>query len=104
MTSSLPPIPTQSAGRYTIEYHAPEIVELNIEVSKHPDIMKMLRDYNNDKISRLNAVAAACNVVMQGTYNEDDYRQIAIICMRRLYEKRTGLSIVPASILTPTKE
>lgn len=94
----LPKVEDGSAGKYKIAYIAPEIIELNIEVSKHPEVMAMLKSYNNDMISRLNAVAAACNVGMQGIYNENDYREIAIICMRRLYERRTGLRIIAPAL------
>ena len=95
---SLPPTPNGRAGKYVIEYHAKELIDLDVEVRLHPEIMTMLKLYNNDKISRMNAIAAACNVVMQGIYDENDYREIAIICRNRLYERRTGLAI-PASII-----
>lgn len=67
-----------------------EFIQLGRELALHhdPELYKLIGE-GNDFTERLGAVAAYCEILLDGLYDEDDLRKIADRCTRKLQEKRT---------------
>jgi len=78
-----------------------EAIELNIETSHHPELIKALNELlievpNADFYIRLARIAAYCGIVVDGEYYEEEIRGLCKLCTQRLQEMRT-LILMPHS-------
>jgi hypothetical protein len=77
------------------EMFPPELVELNIEVSHHPDLGKILRaQTDRDVYILLAEVAAFCGIALEGDYSLDDILKLCTLLTKKLYERRTGITLI----------
>lgn len=71
-------------------FFPPEFIELNKEVSNHPDLMDKLTQMGTTEwLVRFLRIATWCKIAVEGEYTEEDLRKIAIMCTHRLIEMRT---------------
>lgn len=71
-------------------FFPPEFIELNKEVSNHPDLMDKLTQMGTTEwLVRFIRIATWVKIAMDGDYTEEDLRKIAIMCTHRLIEMRT---------------
>lgn len=95
----------QKQGKVIIEEFPPERVELNIEITHHPElIIEMQRvaaqSGTNDFAIMLGVVAAYCEVVVDGTYTQQEIDKLCTILTNRLREKRQTLLLPTPMIQT----
>ena len=81
---------------YILVEHPMELIELNVEISHHPDLIRRLNELliltpNAGFEEKLAEIAAYCNVLLDGVYGEADLRGIATLCTKKLQELRTGI-------------
>ncbi len=81
---------------YILVEHPMELIELNVEISHHPDLIRRLTELliltpNAGFEEKLAEIAAYCNVLLDGMYDETDIKSIATLCTKRLQEMRTGI-------------
>lgn len=82
-------------GKMVLVMFDEELVELNEEVAKHPDLMQRLRQQDNRDVYVLLAeIAAYCSVILDDTYTHDDIKALCLMLKEELYKKRTGLVII----------
>lgn len=76
---------------YTLDEHPMEVIELNVELSHHPDLIRKLNELmiltpNTGFEEKLAEIAAHCNI-----FAGKDQKDIATLCTKRLQEMRTGI-------------
>lgn len=81
---------------YILVEHPMEFIELNVEVSHHPDLIRKLNELmiltpNAGFEEKLAEIAAHCNILLDGLYDGEDQKGIATLCTKRLQEMRTGI-------------
>lgn len=81
---------------YILVEHPMEFIELNVEISHHPDLIRKLNELliltpNAGVEEKLAEIAAHCNILLDGLYDEYDLKGIATLCTKRLQEMRTGI-------------
>lgn len=81
---------------YILVEHPMELIELNVEISHHPNLIRRLNELliltpNAGFEEKLAEIATYCNILLDGLYNETDIKGIATLCTQRLQEMRTGI-------------
>jgi len=81
---------------YILVEHPMEFIELNVEISHHPDLIRKLNELmiltpNAGFEEKLAEIAAHCNILLDGLYDGEDQKGIATLCTKRLQEMRTGI-------------
>lgn len=81
---------------YNIVEHPIELIELNIETSHHPDLIREINEMlvmnpNAGFEERLATIATHCNVLVDGEYAPDDLRGLCTLLTVKLQEMRTGI-------------
>lgn len=72
-----------------------EILNLQLEIVKHPPLVEQLRqDPNEDFGTKLGTIAAYVDVALDGDYTGMDILRIAKILTDKLYDKRSGNVII----------
>lgn len=73
-----------------LEYFSSEKLGLQEEVSKHPELMRLLANHPAAEFeTKLAEIAAYCEVVLDGVYSPEAIDKLCDILTRKLYEKRT---------------
>lgn len=76
-----------------IEYFPPEFILLQQELKWHPELIERLQAQPvNEFEIRMLAIARYCDIILEGTYQPEDWVQLAVVCLKRLKEKRPGRS------------
>lgn len=79
---------------YRLVEHPMELIELNVEISHHPDLIRRLNELliltpNAGFEEKLAEIAAYCNILLDGVYDETDIKGIATLCTVKLQGMRT---------------
>jgi hypothetical protein len=69
--------------------HPPEFIALNQEILFHPQLIATLQEVPNSFEERLAAIAAYCDVILDGYYGPQELRDIAGKLVERLRAKNT---------------
>lgn len=71
------------------------LIELNREVANHPELVELLARQESPEMEvRLAEIAAYCEIVLDGFYDQHDIAKIADECIRRLKSKRVGIILL----------
>jgi hypothetical protein len=77
-------------GKLNIEMFPSELIALNEETAKHPELGKLLAQQDNrDVYIMLCEIAAYCGVVLEGTYTREDVLAICDKLTMHLQKMRT---------------
>jgi len=77
------------------ELYEQELQDLNKEISFHPDLQEILRQQTEKDIYvQLADISAFCGIVLDGDYTKGDILRLCALLTQKLYERRTGISIV----------
>jgi hypothetical protein len=75
-------------------YFDQELIDLQQEITHHPDLLHILSiQEDKDIYISIAEISAFCGVVLDGDYTKDDILGICKTCTRMLYERRTGIVI-----------
>ena len=72
-----------------LEYFDQRALDLNSEVIKHPLLMEQIAPHT-DPAMKLAVIAAYCDVMLDGAYNEEECNKLCEILTKRLVAKREG--------------
>ena len=76
------------------EYFPQEMVDLQVELAKHPPAMEHMAScpspYVEDRIAHL---CTYCDIAVDDQFDIDELCELASLITKKLYEKRTGLCI-----------
>lgn len=77
------------------ELYEQELQDLNQEVAFHPDLQEILQQQTEKDIYvQLADISAFCGVILDGEYTKGDILKLCTLLTQKLYERRTGISIV----------
>jgi 1-aminocyclopropane-1-carboxylate deaminase/D-cysteine desulfhydrase-like pyridoxal-dependent ACC family enzyme len=82
-------------GKIVFQYFEPELVELNEETAKHPDLMRRLAAQSDKDIYvMISEVAAHCGILLNDTYTHENILALCKRLKEELYKKRTGFVFI----------
>ena len=74
------------------QYFPPEILALQEELTKHPDVMEALGKTESMYFEdRLAAICTHLGILIDGDYDVDEICALCEAITNKLYEKRTGI-------------
>lgn len=74
------------------QYFPPEILLLQEEITKHPDVQEALAKTESMYFEdRLAAICTHLGILVDGDFDVDEICALAEMITRKLYEKRTGI-------------
>jgi len=90
-----PDINDAHINRGVIVMNPREIMDLQIELSKHPDLVaKYAAKDTGDLVDILTELAAECNIYMKGIYSGQQLLDLAVMITSRLHKRRTSLIVI----------
>jgi len=78
-----------------LEYFDQRAQDFNSECMRHPVLMTYMAKHD-DPAMKLAEVAAYCEVILDGSYSEEDCNMLCEVLTKKLIAKRTGTLIVLA--------
>lgn len=83
----------------TIKMFPQEFILLNKEIANHPELQRLLSNHEtrkgeNEIEIKLAEIAKYCNVILDGTYDEESLTKLARILEQRLYLLRPRSEII----------
>ncbi len=79
-------------GNLKIEMFHEDKVQLNLEVQKHPDLMKLLANHPAGEYEiQLAEIAGYCGIALHGDYLPSDLDRLCGLLVKKLMEKRLPL-------------
>jgi len=73
------------------EYFPPEFIMLQEEIPFHPELVAKLQNQPvNEFEIRMLQVAKHCDIILEGTYQPNEWPQLALACLKRLKGMRPG--------------
>jgi hypothetical protein len=75
-----------------------EFLDLQEEIKQNPVLQYQLADAAQLPIEdKMGIVCAFCGIVLDGLYDEDNLKELAVLCTRTLYQLRSNLITVEAT-------
>lgn len=86
-----PPIPkTLELKNPAYEYFPQELIDLRIEIQKHPILLKILHDQaEKDIYIQLMEIATHCGILVAGDYTQEDMLGLCRVMTNKLMSMRT---------------
>jgi hypothetical protein len=82
--------PTLELKNPVYSYFPQELVDLQIEVHKHPALLQILHDQpEKDVFIQLMEIATYCKVVVHGDYTQDEILGLCRLLIQKLQQDRT---------------
>lgn len=76
--------------RPVFDYFPQELIDLRIEISKHPDLLKILAEQEDkDVYIQILEIAAYCKILVIGEYTRDDMLNLCTMLTQKLMSMRT---------------
>ncbi len=87
---------TLTLNKVAFDYFPQELIDLRIEISKHPDLLKLLHEQEDkDVYIQILEIAAYCKILVMGEYTKDDMLNLCKMLTEKLMSMRTIIVIPP---------
>lgn len=78
---------------YKVEYIPKELAALQVEISKHPDLIEKGKECENFS-QCIGMIAAEVDIALDGMYTEDDMRNLYVILKNKLERRRSPILLL----------
>lgn len=87
---------TLSLKNVAFDYFPQELIDLRIEISKHPPLLKLLHEQEDkDVYIQILEIAAYCKILVTGEYTREDMLNLCTMLTQKLMSMRTVIVIPP---------
>lgn len=87
---------TLSLKNVAFDYFPQELIDLRIEIQKHPELLKILHEQEDkDVYIQIMEIASYCKILVMGEYTRDDMLNLCTMLTQKLMSMRTILVLPP---------
>ena len=82
-----------------LEYFNQDLIQLNKEITQHPELQKQLTELEDKSFeAKLAVICTFCEIIIDGYYDQKEIENLARILVGRLQQKRIVLILPPSNI------
>lgn len=87
---------TLTLKNVAFDYFPQELIDLRLEITKHPDLLKILHEQEDkDVYIQILEIAAYCKILVMGEYTRDDMLNLCKMLTEKLMSMRVIIVIPP---------